>query len=128
MRHRFVAVLAVALTSALLGGLALAAADMPTYPETPRRAVTDTYHGSAVTESYRWLEDLGSPEVSAWITQQNALTRSIIDRLPSRAGIGKELDGLMTQAATSRRELKFAGGRLFALKRQPSMNQPQLVA
>jgi len=36
------------------------------YPETPRRAVSDSYHGVNVTEAYRWLENFDDPEVLAW--------------------------------------------------------------
>jgi len=36
------------------------------YPETPRKPVTDEYHGIPVEDPYRWLEDTKDPAVKAW--------------------------------------------------------------
>jgi len=40
--------------------------DQPSLPATPRKPVTDQYHGIAVTEDYRWLEDFNDPIVRQW--------------------------------------------------------------
>jgi prolyl oligopeptidase len=111
----------------LCGAALLAWADGPTYPETPRRPVTDTYHGVSVIENYRWLEDTQSPAVQSWIAQQNALTRAAIDKLADRPAIRQELTELIGKAPVTRREFRYAAGRLFALKKQPPANQPMLV-
>jgi prolyl oligopeptidase len=115
--------------AALLMGLAFAAAadDKLPYPSAPRRTVTDVYHGVTVSEDYRWLEDVNAPEVRDWIASQNALTRGWIDALPQRNQIFAELTKLLGQAQVSRGSLRYAGGKLFALKRQPPANQPRLV-
>ena len=59
------------------------AADM-TYPQTPRKPVVDTYHGVAVTDDYRWLEDDSSPEVQAWIDAQNRRRAAYLDGIAQR--------------------------------------------
>jgi prolyl oligopeptidase len=112
----------------LLACLSLAsAAQAPAYPAAPRRPVTDVYQGTSVSEDYRWLEDTGSADVQAWIASQNALTRSRIDALANRPAIFQELSTLLGQAPTMRSYFRFAGGKLFAMKRQPPANQPRLV-
>ena len=39
------------------------------YPETPRRKVTDVFHGTPVSEDYRWLEAVDSPSVHDRVEQ-----------------------------------------------------------
>ncbi|TSA15569.1 MAG: S9 family peptidase [Betaproteobacteria bacterium] len=97
------------------------------YPATPRKSVSDTYFGTVVSEDYRWLEQSDSPEVKAWIAAQNALMRGVIDALPQRAAIKKELEGMLGGGRVTRRSFVFAGGKLFALKRQPPKNQAMIV-
>jgi len=107
-------------------GVATMAASL-TYPEAPRRPVIDTYHGAEVTDNYRWLEATDTPAVETWVAQQNVLTRSQIDKLSNRGAILGELTELLGKAPTTRRELHYVGGKLFAMKSQPPANQPRLV-
>lgn len=48
---------------------------------TPREAVTNIYHGVAVVEDDRWLEEATKPAVRDWTRQQNERTRAYFDRL-----------------------------------------------
>ena len=57
-------------------------------PPTRREDVVDTYHGIAVADPYRWLEDGDDPEVAAWVAAQNELTRSLLDVPVRRRGTG----------------------------------------
>jgi len=41
------------------------------YPEARTVDQTDTYHGTAVFDPYRWLEDIDSEEVMAWREEQD---------------------------------------------------------
>jgi len=56
--------------------------------------VTDDYFGRKVTDSYRWLEDLESPETAAWVAAQNKVTFAYLDGIPQREAIRKRLTEL----------------------------------
>jgi prolyl oligopeptidase len=97
------------------------------YPASPKQPVSDTFHGVTVSEDYRWLENTEDPKVVAWVAAQNALTRKVIDALPQRESIKKELQGMVEGGRISRGSFTFAGHKLFALKRQPPKNQAMVV-
>ncbi|MEM6799091.1 MAG: prolyl oligopeptidase family serine peptidase, partial [Planctomycetota bacterium] len=66
------------------------------YPETRRVDHVDTYHGAKVEDPYRWLEaDVReSPEVAAWVAEQQAFTRAYLDALPTRPEFVERLTAL----------------------------------
>jgi prolyl oligopeptidase len=57
------------------------------YPAAHTVDQTDDYFGTAVPDPYRWMEDVDSPEVAAWVEAENTLTHSILDQVPARAAI-----------------------------------------
>ncbi len=79
------------LAAALAPVLALAAYE---YPVSKTVTHVDDYSGTKVTDAYRWLEELDSPETNAWVAAQNALTDSVVDQLPERARIRQRLKEL----------------------------------
>jgi prolyl oligopeptidase len=96
-------------------------------PQTPKRPVSDTYHGESVVDPYRWLEDWNDPQVKAWSEAQNAYARSVLDGLPNVEKIRARVTQVMDATSVSYGSLESAGGKLFALKRQPPKQQPFLV-
>jgi len=100
---------------------------IPQLPSTPKRPVSDTYHGVVVTEDYRWLEDFADPEVRAWNDAENRRTRAVLDRIPFRSQLHQRLKRIYTEASADYFALKQAGERLFAIKSQPPKDQPLLV-
>lgn len=54
------------------------------YPDTRVSDVSDLFGNTRVADPYRWLEDLDSPEVAAWVAAQNAVTFAHLDSLPLR--------------------------------------------
>src|SRR2546430_1593427 len=70
-------------------------ATIPALPATPKKPVTDTYFGTTVADSYRWLEDWNDPEVKKWSDAQNAHARGVLDALPGRAVLEKRLSQLV---------------------------------
>ncbi|MBC7973690.1 MAG: S9 family peptidase [Myxococcales bacterium] len=70
-------------------------------------------------DPYRWMEDVASSELSAWVTGQNAHTRATLDGVRVRG----ELLARITTLAATRDEVKNAQrrmNRLFYLKRPAS--------
>ena len=76
-----------------LPALLAAAVDGPqpeqrlTYPPAERGAVSDSYHGTAVADPYRWLEDLDSPATKAWVSAEKALADNYFASVPARGAI-----------------------------------------
>ena len=97
------------------------------YPQTPQRVVSDSYHGVAVEEAYRWLEDFDDPEVVAWNKAQNHYSRLLLDAVPWRAPIEARLRTLYTATSAEHYDLKTRQGKIFAIKNQPPHEQPLLV-
>ncbi len=95
--------------------------------ETPRRPVTDTYHGVAVTDDYQWLEDPAAPEVRAWVDAQNRRTRAALDAIPGRDAIARRLTEIYNAEFASYSALSPSGAKLFALRTRPGAQQPFLV-
>jgi prolyl oligopeptidase len=85
------------LAAALAPVVALAAYQYPTSKTVEH---VDDYHGTKVPDPYRWLEDLDSPDTKAWVAAQNALTDSIVDKIPERAVIRKRLTELWNYPRT----------------------------
>jgi prolyl oligopeptidase len=96
-------------------------------PETPKKSVTDEYHGVKVEDDYQWLESDTDPAVKTWSDAQNQRTRAYIDKLPDRATIEKELADWFAKTSPSYSGLMSRPGTLFAMKFQPPKQQPMLV-
>ncbi|MDQ6913800.1 MAG: prolyl oligopeptidase family serine peptidase [Verrucomicrobiota bacterium] len=94
---------------------------------TPKRPVTDEYHGVKVEDPYQWLESEQNQEVKAWSDALNQTTRAYLDHLPDRAAIEKQLKAWYAKTSPSYSGLIERPGKLFALEFQPPKQQPMLV-
>lgn len=106
---------------------ALAAPPLPPPPASPKKPVTDEYHGTKVVDDYRWLEDGADPAVKRWSDAQNARARAFLDALPSRAAIAQRVTQLLSWKTPLYFDVRHRGGLLFAEKFQPPRQQPMLV-
>jgi prolyl oligopeptidase len=95
---------------------------------TPRERVIDTYHGVQVVDEYRWLENEGSAATREWTAAQDARTRAHLEALPFREAIRHRCEEILKVESTSYDELSLGGSTYFALKTQPPLQQPFLVA
>jgi prolyl oligopeptidase len=96
-------------------------------PPTPKRPVCDTYWGVEVSDEYQYLEEVNLPEVARWAEAQNAWTRQWLDGQPQRPEILKRVIELTHSPSPRYYGLRYRGGRLFAIKRQPPKEQAFLV-
>jgi prolyl oligopeptidase len=96
--------------------------------DTPREPVIDTYHGVAVADDYQWLEDRDSEATRRWTAAQDARTRAYLEALPFRDAIRHRFEEILKVESTSYDALSLGGSTYFALKTQPPLQQPFLVA
>ncbi len=96
-------------------------------PQTPKKPVSDEYHGVKVEDNYQWLENESDPAVKSWSDAQNQKTRAYIDKLPDRAAVEKQLSEWYAKTSPSYSGLVSRPGTLFAMKFQPPKQQPMLV-
>jgi prolyl oligopeptidase len=54
------------------------------YPKTHKIKQLDDYHGTLISDPYRWLEDLDSTETKAWIREQNQLSCTYLNSISAR--------------------------------------------
>ena len=104
-----------------------AASDLAPAPATPRKPVTDVYHGVKVVDDYRWLEDWDDPAVQAWSDAQNSRARAFLGGLPAHAEVIDRLKSLFNAISGAYDHLQYRRGVLFALRFQPPKQQSFLV-
>jgi prolyl oligopeptidase len=85
----------------------------------------EVLHGREVVDAYRWLEDGTSDETRAWVAEQNAHTRRVLDGLPIRSALRDRLDRLLTVGSVGAPVSR--GGRYFYARRDGRQDQPVLV-
>ena len=83
------------LAAALVSSSIVIAQETPLkYPEAHTVDQVDDYFGTKVSDPYRWMENVDSPEVKQWVDAENALTRGYLDQIPGRAAIKDRLMAL----------------------------------
>lgn len=96
------------------------------YPVTKRVDHIDTYHGTQVSDPYRWLEDdvRTSEDVAQWVQAQNEVTFQFLGQIKEREGIKNRLTELWNYEKVS---APFkSGGRYYFFKNDGLQNQSVL--
>jgi prolyl oligopeptidase len=96
-----------------------------TYPPARLADVIDDYHGTAVSDTYRWLEEPDSAETQAWVAAQNELTEQTLGQLPQRDQFRQRLPELWNYPRSSAPERK--GDTYFWQKNDGLQDQSVLV-
>ena len=65
--------------------------DPSEYPDVRRDGTVDVLHGESIPDPYRWLEDPDSEETRAFVTAQNKLTQSVLDRCDGRGAFKERM-------------------------------------
>ena len=84
----------VLLIQTLIAGAVFASEPTMTYPTSRMIDHFDTYHGTAVADPYRWLEDDTSAETAAWVEAQNKVTEAHLAKIPFRKKLHERLEQL----------------------------------
>ncbi len=92
------------------------------YPAARRDNKVDTYFGTKVPVPYQWMENINSPAVKKWVTEENKLTFSYLDKIPVRKWIHNRLTKLWNYAKTGTPD-QVEGGRIFFSKNSGLLNQ-----
>lgn len=97
--------------------------DLPksAYPATAKVDQVDTYHGVAVADPYRWLEDDNAENTKTWVVAQNRLTFGFLEQIPERAAIRARLTTLWNFERYGIPDKE--GGRYFYAKNDGLQNQ-----
>jgi len=94
------------------------------YPPTRREELVETLHGRPVPDPYRWLEDDHAAETEAWVSAQNELTFSYLEKIPERETYRKRLTELWDYEKYG---VPFRKGeRIFYTRNDGLQNQPAL--
>lgn len=92
---------------------------------TRRVDVVDVHHGTAVPDPYRWLEDGDDPDVRAWVTDQNTLTRTALDGVAARSVWLDRIAALMGAPVVLGAQVR--GERIVLLERDRDAQQARLA-
>ncbi len=100
----------------------------PNVPSGPPKAkiepVEETIHGHKIVDPYRYMEDTANPDTQAYVSEELAYTRSLLDPLPGRDKINARLSQLLTIGSITAPQL--GGGYYFYTRREGKQNQPVL--
>jgi prolyl oligopeptidase len=88
--------------------------------------VRDTYFGTTIEDSYRWMEDWQNEEFHSWITAQAAYAKTYLEALPERETLLARIAQLRA-ASPYLYDFQVAGGCTFYLKRDIGDNLPKLI-
>jgi len=119
-----VLVLALLFAASAVATPVSARTDAPAPPDTRVAVVTDTVHGRVIEDPYQWLEDFGSDEAQAWIEDQRAYMRGVLDAHPDRDAIRARLDELFQIPGLG--YMSKRGDRIFFGRRDPENEQTVL--
>jgi prolyl oligopeptidase len=91
---------------------------------TPVSDVVELFHGEAVADPYRWLENGDDPAVGEWTRRQNARTERYLAAIPERPRIRRRLEQLLSIGVVG--VPTPVRGRYVYLLREGTQNQPVL--
>ena len=87
-------------------------------PRAKTVSVSETHWGVEIADPYRYMENLGDPEVEQWFRAQAAYTDDYLSRLESRAALFERLEALDQGAPfTTGGVERLADGTVFFLRR-----------
>ncbi len=65
------------------------------FPETPKKPVSNTYHGVEIIDNYQWLEQIETTEVKDWVDKQNKISKKYLNKLDNSTSSRRLMDKFM---------------------------------
>ncbi|MGK5447325.1 prolyl oligopeptidase family serine peptidase [Streptomyces radiopugnans] len=94
------------------------------HPEARRDELVEDIFGHRVADPYRWLEESGSPEVTAWSAAQRDLCRAALEALPGRRWLRDRMGELLAAGVTG--PPVWRGEQRFFMRRRPGQEHAAL--
>jgi prolyl oligopeptidase len=94
------------------------------YPASKKVEQVDDYHGTKVSDPYRWLEDANSDDTRRWVDSQVKFTQDYLNTIPQRDAIKQRLTKLWNFERFS--IPKKDGGQYFFMRNDGLQNQSVL--
>ncbi len=94
------------------------------YPAAKTVEQVDDYHGTKVSDPYRWLESLDSAETRKWVEDENKVTFDYLGKIPSRDKLRARLTELWNYERYTPPFIE--NGRYFLFKNNGLQNQSVL--
>ena len=99
-----------------------------TLPVAPVREVTDTIHGVAVKDPYRYFENVKAPDVQTWLKGQGEVARETLDKIELRDRMEKRITELATATGDAIHSItRMPGDLIYYQKRPKGERQFKLV-
>ena len=96
-------------------------------PVAPVKEVVDTYHGVAVKDPYRYMENVRAPEVQAWMKAQGDYTRESLDKIDVRESLEARITELSRATGDAIRSIvRMPNDHIYYLKRPKGERQFKL--
>ena len=71
------------------------------YPAAKTVAHSDDYFGRKISDPYRWMEDLNSPDLASWVKAEDGVTERYLATLPMRDRFKSRLTELYNRVRIS---------------------------
>ena len=111
-----------AAAAAILAFGATFAAAQTKPPAAPVKDIAETHFGVEVHDPYRYMEDLKSPDVAAWMKAQADYTAGVLAKVPGRDTLFKEIEERGNAAAARVYNVQVVGSKIYYEKRRADEN------
>lgn len=106
---------------------AQSSAATPSTPVASVRVVVDEYFGTKVSDPYRYMEKLDTPEVQQWFKQQDDYTRFALSQIPGRTALLAKIKQFdQTGPPRILSMLRYADNKIYYEKRLPDEDVAKL--
>ena len=119
-RRRLLATAAALGVGAATRGAAFAA-ETAGPPKASVRPVTETLHGTSITDPYRWMETPTDPEWPPYLMGQNAYARAVLAKIPGRDELARKIGGY-SGGVVAVSAIQAAGPYIFSQARPAGAN------